>query len=450
MDVYDLVVLPVYLGIIYLLATFIRGKNSSNRLYQNYFFRGLNYKIIGGVGFACIYWFYYKGGDSLNFFYAAKCLHKLFYNNPYEYFSFVLSIEAPWPHQCWWDAYSYDVLWLVRGSASLTSIKIASIVNLLAFNSFMAVTLIYSFITYLFTWKAFELFASLYPKLEKELAIGFLMLPSVIFWGSAIGKDSVTLAAIMNLICCFYELVIKKRIRIMNIISILITIYIISLVRGYVLYTLSASLILMTAIYYRNLLSSATVRFIALPVFVLGGLGGAYLFIQSIGSSASSYSLDSLQKTAEGFHSWHTTLGASGGSFYSLGNDVDYTPIGIIKKAPLALIITQFGPFIWQIRNPVMFISGMESLIFLFFFIKVFVNVRIYRAYDILFKDHIIMFCICFIAILGVAIGMTSFNYGALVRYRIPILPFFVALLSITSLKIYGRGILSPTKRIKI
>jgi hypothetical protein len=208
-------------------------------------------------------------------------------------------------------------------------------------------------------------------------------------------------------------------------------------------------LILMAAIYYRNLFNSAAIRFIALPFFMAAGISAAYFFVRSMGNSTSSYSLDTLQATAEGFHSWHTTLGASGGSYYSLGNDVDYSPSGILKKAPLALAITQFGPFIWQIRNPVMLMSGVESLIFLFFFIKVFINVRIYKAYNILFKDHIIMFCICFIVILGIAIGMTSFNYGALVRYRIPILPFFVALLSITSLKIEGRGILPVTKKMR-
>src|SRR5687768_12736207 len=147
MNVYDLVALPVYAGIIYLIASFILSRNSNNRLYQLYFFKGLNYKIIGGIGFVCIYWFYYKGGDSLNFFYASKCLYKLFYNNPASFFAFVFSPTAKFPDECWMDGYQYDILWLARGSASLTSIKIASIINLFALNSFMAITLIYSFLT---------------------------------------------------------------------------------------------------------------------------------------------------------------------------------------------------------------------------------------------------------------------------------------------------------------
>ena len=150
-----------------------------------------------------------------------------------------------------------------------------------------------------------------------------------------------------------------------------------------------------------------------------------------------SYSLDSMTKTAEGFKSWHTYLGAQqGGSAYSLGNDVDYSTAGILRKAPLAIAIALFGPFVWQIRNPVMLLSGIESLIFLYFFFKVFLNMRAYKALGIIFKDHLIMFCIPFVIIIALAVGMTSFNYGALVRYKIPLLPFFAVLIAITRYRI--------------
>ena len=143
-----------------------------------------------------------------------------------------------------------------------------------------------------------------------------------------------------------------------------------------------------------------------------------------------------MQKTAEGFKSWHTYLGyTQGGSAYSLG-DVDYSTAGILRKAPLAIAIALFGPFFWQIRNPVMLLSGIESILFLYFFFKVFINTKAYRAINIIFKDHLIMFCIPFVLIIALAVGMTSFNYGALVRYKLPLVPFFAALIAITRYRI--------------
>ncbi len=234
----------------------------------------------------------------------------------------------------------------------------------------------------------------------------------------------------------FYELVIFKKNILTNIVKLAITAYVISLIRGFIIITLAPSLILMAAIYYRNVFRSPMVRFLALPLFLGGGMLASYFFIESIGSSMQSYNLENMQKTAEGFKSWHTYLGETqGGSAYSLG-DVNYTPAGIIRKAPIALIITLFGPFVWQIRSPVMLMSGIESLVFLYYFVIVFFNARAYRAVGILFRDHIIMFCIPFIIIIGVAIGLTSFNYGALVRYKIPILPFFAVLIAVTRYRI--------------
>ena len=70
MDVYDLVALPIYLGIIYFLANLIKGKNSFDPLYREYFIKGLHYKVLGALGYSAIYWFHYKGGDSISFFYT--------------------------------------------------------------------------------------------------------------------------------------------------------------------------------------------------------------------------------------------------------------------------------------------------------------------------------------------------------------------------------------------
>jgi len=273
--------------------------------------------------------------------------------------------------------------------------------------------------------------------LEKDLAIAFLMIPSVIFWGSAVGKDVIMFSGIMYAFFCFYELSILKKNIFSNIIKLIITTYLISIVRGFIILTLAPCLTLMVATYYRNSFNNPLVRFVAIPIFLGVGLIASYLFIQNIGHSMQSYNLDTMQQTAEGFKSWHTTLGETqGGSFYSLGNDFDYTTAGIIRKAPLALVITLFGPFIWQVKNAVMFVSGIESLIFLFYFLKTFISARAYRAVGVLFGDHLIVFCLSFVIIIAVAIGLTSFNYGALVRYKIPILPFFAALIVITRHKI--------------
>ncbi|MBL0309759.1 MAG: hypothetical protein IPP77_08830 [Bacteroidetes bacterium] len=436
----DFLLLPLYLGLFYLIAFQIRKRNAHDPVYQRNFIRGLNYKMGGALGFSFIYIFYYGNGDAMSFYNAMKPLSKLAFSQPDRYFSFMTSWNELYPPECAYQANRMVVAYILRGTASLTVIRLGSIISILSLNSFIVCNIMFGFVSYLFVWRAFRLFVSLYPKLEKDFVIAFLMVPSVVFWGSGVGKDSIMLGSIMLFFCTYYDLVIRKRKIIRNLFMLMIVVYIISQIRGFLVYTIAPGLLLMTAVYYRNLFKSAVVRFVALPVFIGIGLVGSLVFVERFGNMVESYSMESLQKKAEGFHSWHTTLGETqGGSFYSLGDDVDYSVAGIMRKAPLALAITLFGPFVWQIKNVVMLVSGIESLIFLYYFSTVFINIRVYRAFSVLSKDHIVMFCILFIVAIGIAVGMTSFNYGALVRYKIPILPFFVVLISVTRYRIkYG------------
>ncbi len=437
MDSLDLLLLPLYIAIVYFVATQIKSRHSGDPIYQRYFVKGLQYKIVGTLGFALIYLLYYKGGDSISYFLATKPLFNLALNSPERYLAFVGNSTSAYPQECWYDCWMVGVDYLLRSNTTLTVIRITSIINLFCFNSYIVCCIVISFISYIFIFKTFRLFVAIYPALEKEFSIAFLMIPSVIFWGSAVGKDVIMFSGIMYSFYCFYQLIILKKDIVSNIFKLLVTAYLISLVRGFIIITLTPCLILMAAIYYRNAFRNPVIRFIALPLFLAGGLIASYLFIQNIGNTMQSYSLDSMQKTAEGFKSWHNTLGQrSETSAYSLGDGVNYSTAGILRKAPLAIAITLFGPFVWQIRNIVMLMSGAESLIFLYYFFRVFINVRAYRAIGILFRDHIIMFCIPFIIIIALAIGLTSFNYGALVRYKIPILPFFVVLLAVTRYRI--------------
>ncbi len=437
LDSLDLLLIPVYIALVYFIAIQIRNRHSYDPIYARYYLKGLNYKIIGTMGFAFIYILYYKGGDSINYFLATKPLYSYSFQYPDKYFEFITNPLSYYPPERVYDCWINGVDYMLRSNTTLTVIRFTSIVNLFCFNSYMACCIIFSFVSYYFIFKTFRLFVSIHPQLEREFSIAFLMIPSVIFWGSGVGKDAIMFSMIMYFFYCFYNLVIFKRRLILNFFKLIFIAYLISIIRGFIVITLAPCCILMAAVYYRNVFRSPAVRFLALPLFLGGGLAASYLFIQNIGSQMQSYSLDSMQKTAEGFHSWHTTLGETqGGSFYSLGNDVDYSTAGVLRKAPLAIVITLFGPFVWQIRNGVMLLSGVESIAFLYFFFKVFMNIRAYRALNVIFRDHLIMFCIPFVLIIAVAIGMTSFNYGALVRYKIPVLPFFAVLIALTRYRI--------------
>jgi hypothetical protein len=90
---------------------------------------------------------------------------------------------------------------------------------------------------------------------------------------------------------------------------------------------------------------------------------------QSLSQTFTEYSEESLAVKAEGFKSDHLNIQETAGGFrVFVGEDMDYSPSTIIRKAPLALAISLFGPFPWQVRNAVMLLSSIESTVFFYLF----------------------------------------------------------------------------------
>ena len=73
----DLTLVPLYLIIIFALASLIKSNNIKQYPEYKYFVRGLWFKIIGVSAFVSIYLFYYGGGDTMTYFKGSRALGRL-------------------------------------------------------------------------------------------------------------------------------------------------------------------------------------------------------------------------------------------------------------------------------------------------------------------------------------------------------------------------------------
>ena len=119
-----------------------------------------------------------------------------------------------------------------------------------------------------------------------------------------------------------------------------------------------------------------------------------------------------------------TSGGGDEGSAYDLGN---FTPTltGMLTKFPLAVNVTLFRPYLWEARKPIIFLNAIEAFLFLFFTLKVIFSVGLKRIWKSIARSPNIQFCLVFTLIFAFAVGISSYNFGALSRYRIPCLPFY-------------------------
>ena len=118
------------------------------------------------------------------------------------------------------------------------------------------------------------------------------------------------------------------------------------------------------------------------------------------------------------------------GSGYTLGN-FDPTLLGMLQLAPAGVNVTLFRPYLWEARKPIVMISALESLVCLIFSIVVIFRNNPIKVVQRVLSDETLQFCLIFTLIFAFAVGVSTANFGSLVRYKIPCLPFFTAFLII-------------------
>ncbi|MBL0182085.1 MAG: hypothetical protein IPP96_07260 [Chitinophagaceae bacterium] len=118
--------------------------------------------------------------------------------------------------------------------------------------------------------------------------------------------------------------------------------------------------------------------------------------------------------------------------------EIETSFAGLLTKMPLGLYTCYFRPHLWEINKPILLLSAIES--FLCFWTLFYALVKKGRNFTAVLRKNLltnIMFL--FVLILGIIIGITTFNFGTLVRYKAPAVPFLwifiFLLLSSTNLK---------------
>jgi hypothetical protein len=101
--------------------------------------------------------------------------------------------------------------------------------------------------------------------------------------------------------------------------------------------------------------------------------------------------------------------------------------MGIISKAPAAIIAGLFRPVIWEAKNPFILISSLENFFLVILVLYTFFKIGIREYFSAVSRDPFLTFSLVFSLLFAFGVGLASANFGALVRYKIPLLPFFVS-----------------------
>ncbi|MBI2269195.1 MAG: hypothetical protein HYU69_02440 [Bacteroidetes bacterium] len=429
-SIWDLVLTPFYLIVIFIVIRVVRI-NKGNKGHWSYFSSGLWVKVLGALAFGLVYAFYYSGktADTHYYYHCSSIMKDLLFKNPSGFFSIMFD----------WDITDEDIVNsfsntdevpdFINDSYAFNATRLYVLVNILSLDLFFPMCILTALFTYSGIWKAYEVFVSEFPNSYKNLSWSFFFIPSVFFWGSGVLKDSITISALGWYVYAFYFALIKRKFVFSNSIKLFLASFILVIIKPYILAAALPGSFLWLFYDYLASMRSKLAKFIFLPIISVLIFSVSFFVLDQLGNAFGQYSLDNVLKKAVSTQN-DLKKDYYGGNHFDIG-DFDGTLGNLLVKAPAAINAALFRPYIWEIKNFVMLISGIENLLIMGVVIFLLIRLRFIGFFRYIGAHPLILFSVFFSVFFALSVGISISNFGALVRLKIPCLPFLVASLTL-------------------
>ncbi len=418
----DFLLLFFLIGLSYVFMRFVLFRHMDNRFYK---LLALVFalKILGTLTNNLLIIYYWKTGDAISYYNEAKNLCKLMLNNPQNIRYLFGPVEQ-------YDALirSDSVLTATTSGAGLESnflvTRFCTVLFPFAFGRFITLNFLFCLISTIAQFRLYLVLSHRYPHIKKYLGIAVLYMPTLLFYASPIFKETLCLSFIAFAIHHFYQAA-RRHNMIANSILLLVNLILIFLLKPYVLYSFAIAVVVVLII--RTIFHFYGRSFIS-GTFTIG------VFLALIGTFI--YYIDYFDPYIAGFanasnffqQQYNDSLDDS--SSFELG-EVETSMAGVLQKMPQAIYTTYFRPHLWEVRKPIVLFSALESFCILILLVVALARKGIHTR-QMLKDDLPATIIFAYVIVFGVIVGLTTFNFGTLVRYKVPAVPFlwvFVLLL---------------------
>ncbi|HTB52876.1 MAG TPA: hypothetical protein VK718_08885 [Ferruginibacter sp.] len=427
---WEIVLVPLYFILFVKLGKRYYNKKDPTGADKKLFTTGLKIKMAGATFITLIYNLYYSGGDTTGYFNDGQLLDRLLFHDPVTAirFFFVSGKNALWPDDL------LDIISNFRMAfAENTWIiaKLSAFFSLFCFQSMLCTALFFAFFAYLCIWKFYTTLSQMYPNLKKKFAIVIIFVPSVIIWGSGIFKDTVTISAMFLLFCSTYQIFFKHKQIVKNTAIMLCAGYLLFIIKDYILFSFSVSIMIWLLISWAYSFKTKLFRGAFLFFIIAATVISSFFMIRYIGSEIAELAVKNLlENTVSTGKYLQAVSDQENGSGYDIGI-AEPTIHGFIVIAPKAINVTLFRPYLWESGKLLIFFSALESTLIFVYFLYVLFRNKIIFFFTKIAGDPFLILCIFFTLVFSIFVGISSFNFGSLTRYKIPCIPFFLAALVI-------------------
>ena len=351
-----------------------------------------------------------QDADTFKYFDDSKYMYDAFWSHPLDYFQMLLGIDCDteyfntnyFNHMSNWVR-SYD-----NGlfNDNRLVIRINAFMRIFSFGNYHVHSILLSYFAFLGSFSLANVFYRV-SKLKMASYFAVFLIPSVVFWSSGILKEAILLFALGSFTFCIYKLFgTSKRFRTYAILFLMSCILIVMKLYVFVAFIPAVIAWLVVSKWRRGLWVYVLVYLsFFILVSLVGELSPRYDFVNLLVDKQKQFiGLSEFYKVNSGFAM----------------ETLSYDLWSIVKASPEGLFNVLTKPWPNEI-NSILFLPPFfeNSLIFVLI-----VLCLLYRKSLNQKEWDFVVFCLSFCFILFVVIGLTTPITGALVRYKIPAIPF--------------------------
>lgn len=418
----DFLLLPLYLILLYVVVKW-RSKKYAGTSLKKYLFPAFIIHFAGSVLHSIVVQYYYGFGDAFVYFEGGEFIKKSIFNSG-EFLN-VFFLEGAelenLPSASDLQPYAKGSLYTI---SSLTAMRFSAFFSLFTFSHYLINAIFCGFLSFIGIWKLFVVFNDILKKeSEKYLAIAMIYTPTIWFWGSGMGKDSISLGLLGIMVSSIYWLFKNKKGRFINFIIIILSAVLLLGIKSAVVSITAASLggYLIINIFQKT--KNVILKFLIVLFFLLGIAVFFNIVLNTI-----EIGLEETRKMVEqNIKNYSMEVENSGGGFTA--PNFNTTPAGIAVAIPNTVFSTLYRPFLWESKKIIMLFSALESFLMLIGFVYVIFKTGLIKSLRSIFRSPAVVFCFIFCTLMAMVVGFTTFNFGTMVRYRLPLLPFYIFIL---------------------
>jgi hypothetical protein len=196
-------------------------------------------------------------------------------------------------------------------------------------------------------------------------------------------------------------------------------------IKPYILFALLPGSIIWLANDRLQIVQSEVLRKVFAPLFISIGALIGFLLLSQLSGSLGAFSVDKVLDKAVESNVDQKSDHYKGNSF-DIG-DFDASLGSMASKAHLAIAYGLFGPFLWNVKNPVMLLSALENTYILSLTFFLLLKLKFVGFFTLIWKNPLVLFSVLFSLFFAFSVGIATSNFGSLVRLKIPCIPFFVS-----------------------